>query len=349
MKKQINIPLPRGVRVELTRHGKTIYYYRSSQGGKRVRLPDDLKSQEFHIGLSKAMAGNVPQENRATGYAKSQFGWLVKEYMTSGAWNALELSTKRSRRLILAKIVAIIGQEKIEYVTVERLKTARDRRLATPGAANSQIKVLRALFKWAEEAKHVKENPALKVKPLKGSVDGFHTWTDKELRQFENCWAIGTRERLAYEIMLETGLRRSDVVLLSPAHIGNNELRINPFKTPSVTVTQTLKPEFLDLLRKSLMEGGVLGLTYVRTATGTPLKPESFTNWFRQACKAAGVKGSSHGLRKAAAVRLANNGATVNELLAFFGWTEVKQAQRYTEKADRIKLGRMASQKGERT
>jgi len=43
---------------------------------------------------------------------------------------------------------------------------------------------------------------------------------------------------------------------------------------------------------------------------------------FKDACKAAGVPGSAHGVRKIAATRAANHGATVAQLEAIFGWRQ---------------------------
>jgi integrase len=44
----------------------------------------------------------------------------------------------------------------------------------------------------------------------------------------------------------------------------------------------------------------------------------TFGNQFRKACREAGVRRSAHGLRKVAATRAANAGATVAELEAIF-------------------------------
>jgi len=69
---------------------------------------------------------------------------------------------------------------------------------------------------------------------------------------------------------------------------------------------------------------------------------ESFGNWFRDACKAADVPGSAHGLRKAGATRAANNGATVAQLEAIFGWSGGGMASLYTRQADRTRLAKEA-------
>jgi integrase len=56
---------------------------------------------------------------------------------------------------------------------------------------------------------------------------------------------------------------------------------------------------------------------------------------------------TSHGLRKAAATRAADRGATTTQLMAWFGWKTASEAERYTRSADRklasAALGRLIS------
>jgi integrase len=72
---------------------------------------------------------------------------------------------------------------------------------------------------------------------------------------------------------------------------------------------------------------------------------ESFGNWFRRACEAAGVAKSAHGLRKTGAMRNAVAGATELELMARYGWTEPRTAAIYTRKASRERLALAADAK----
>src|SRR3546814_6251923 len=72
-------------------------------------------------------------------------------------------------------------------------------------------------------------------------------------------------------------------------------------------------------------------LTFIVGANGRPLTKESFGNEFKSACKAAGVPGSAHGVRKIAATRAADNGATEAQLMAIFGWTDPKMAAHRSE------------------
>lgn len=86
-------------------------------------------------------------------------------------------------------------------------------------------------------------------------------------------------------------------------------------------------------------------MTYIIGADGKPMTKESFGNFFRDACRAAGVKKSAHGFRKWFATQLAERGATVSELQAACGWTSGKMAMHYTRSADRGRLGLAASQR----
>lgn len=54
---------------------------------------------------------------------------------------------------------------------------------------------------------------------------------------------------------------------------------------------------------------------------------------------------STHGLRKAAAIRRALKRATAPELMAWFGWKTIGEAQRYIEEVSRIKLSESAGEK----
>ena len=45
----------------------------------------------------------------------------------------------------------------------------------------------------------------------RAKISEIRSWTDDEIRQYENCWQTGTKQRAAFALMLFTGQRRSDV------------------------------------------------------------------------------------------------------------------------------------------
>jgi integrase len=61
--------------------------------------------------------------------------------------------------------------------------------------------------------------------------EGFHSWTDDEITQFENRHPVGSRARLAFALLLYTGQRRSDVVRMGCQHVRNGVLTVCQEKT----------------------------------------------------------------------------------------------------------------------
>ena len=143
---------------------------------------------------------------------------------------------------------------------------------------------------------------------------------------------------------LYSGLRRGDAVHLGRQHVRDGVATIRTQKT-GVTVTIPILPA----LDEVLQAGPSGDLTFISGENGRPLTMESFGNLFREACDAAGVAKSAHGVRKIGAPRAANNGATVAELEAIFGWQGGGIASLYTRAADRARLAKGAMAKLERT
>jgi integrase len=197
------------------------------------------------------------------------------------------------------------------------------------------------LFRWALKAGLIKVDPTLGVhNPPRKRTDGFIPWTEEHAKTYEACWPIGTRQRVWLDVLLYTGLRRGDAV-----RVGRQHVRAGSIKTEKSGFIIEVPVFILPVLQKTLDAGPCGDLTFVAGANGRPLTKESFGNEFKAACKAAGVPGSAHGVRKLAATRMANNGATEAQLMAVFGWTDPKMAAHYTRTADRRRLAAEAMDK----
>ena len=82
---------------------------------------------------------------------------------------------------------------------------------------------------------------------------------------------------------------------------------------------------------------------FVVSSYGHPFTVGRFGNWFKDRCREAGVEKSPHGLRKLSATLAAEGGAGAHELMAQYGWSKLDQAEIYTRRADRVRLGMRAS------
>jgi integrase len=129
-------------------------------------------------------------------------------------------------------------------------------------------------------------------------------------------------------------------VAVGKQHVRDGVAKIKTQKTDTEVHIPLLPP-----LREALDAGPTADLAFICGATGKPMTKESFGNAFADACRVAGINKSAHGLRKIGATRAAENGATVAQLNAIFGWTGSKMASLYTQNADRKRLAKDAIDK----
>ncbi|MBL4732060.1 MAG: tyrosine-type recombinase/integrase [Rhizobiaceae bacterium] len=184
----------------------------------------------------------------------------------------------------------------------------------------------------------IRANPTQGVKGYSKKTDGWLAWTEVNITQFKDTHAIGTSQRLAFDLLLGTGQRRSDVVRLGWQHINGNRLKFKQLKT-GARIEIPIDPA-LWISIKSMPKRN---LTFLVTGRGLPFTANGFGNFFRAACNRAGLSNlSAHGLRKAMAVRLAESGATANQIAAVTGHSSLSEVARYTAAAEKALLADQA-------
>jgi integrase len=338
-------PRPPHLHREKTRHGRTVWYARvgGSSRGPRVRLQAEYGTAEFWSEYQAALSSaprkpNPPHEGTLT--------WLLERYRETTAWSYLSAATRRQRENIFKHIIETAGTQPFSGIATATIMAGRDRRANTPYQARHFLDALRGLFRWAVKARLVKTDPTVGVSnPPLPKNDGFAPWSEDDIAAYESRWPIGTRQRVWLDVLIYTGLRRGDAVRFGRQHVRNG---VGTIKTEKTDTEVTLP--ILPVLAKTLEAGPCGDLTYIAGENGRPLTKESFGNEFRNACRAAGLPNrSAHGLRKAAATRAANAGATVAELEAIFGWQGGTMAALYTRSADRRRLAQGAMHKLART
>ncbi len=335
-----DVPRPRlpHLHHETTRHGRAVWYVRIDKG-PRTRLRGVYGTPEFQAEYDAAISGDSPAA-AATNFKTQSFGWLIERYRESAAWSKLSDETRRQREGILQAIAKSAGAERIRRIDRGAIEKGIDRRADRPHAARHFLQTMRGLFQWAVKAKLAEDDPTADLKATHPATDGHAPWPEEWCTAFEARWPLGTRERVAYDLLLYTGLRRGDAVCLGRPHVKNGIATIRTEKTGQLVTIPILPP-----LQASLDAGPIGELTFIAGERGRPLSKQAFGNWFRDACRKAGVLGSPHGLRKAGATRAADNGATEAQLEAIFGWCGGGMASLYTRTANRAKLAREAASK----
>jgi integrase len=211
-----------------------------------------------------------------------------------------------------------------------------------PFASRNWLKTLRGLMAFALKAEIIRDNPTVGITPVRAKEGRIHTWTEDEIAQFEAFYPIGTRPRLAMALLLYTAQRRGDVVRMGQQHVRQGAVFVRQQKT-GVSLAIPVHPKLGECL---LLLPRPHSLTFLLTDKGAPFTPAGFGNAFREWCDEAGLpKCSSHGLRKAACVRLAEAGCSAPEIAAISGHKSLREVQRYIEEANQAKLAKAAMER----
>jgi integrase len=280
----------------------------------------------------QAALGATPHPAKG-GPTGGSIAWLIERYQETSAWTAFSRASQQQRQAVLAQVVKAAGDRPFIDITKRALEAGRDRRSAYQ--ARKFLDVMRSLFRWAVKAGIAEVDPTIGISnPQALKTAGFHMWSEDDIAAYEARWPIGIRQRVWLDVLLYTGLRRGDAVKLGKQHIRNGVATLKTEKT-GTEVTLPILP----VLAETLAAGPCGDLAFIAGANGHPMTKGTFSNEFRRACRAAGLrKRSAHGLRKAAATRAANAGATVAQLEAIFGWSGGAMASLYTRSADRRRL-----------
>jgi integrase len=330
-------PRPPYLSREVSRHGKPVWYLR--RDGKRIRIRAEYGTPEFAAEYQMALAAYQPAREIHT--TAGTLAWLIECFRGSAAWQARSASTRAKWDGLYRQAIETAGNTQLLAITQKAVRAGLERRVHTPAQAQHFLNAMRALFRWALKMQLVKTDPTAGVQaPARRRGSGIRPWTEEDVAAYEKRWPIGTRQRVWLDVMLYTGLRRGDAVRLGRQHVRDGVATIKTEKTGTI-VTIPILP----VLAETLAAGPCGDLSFIAGARSQPMARASFSNEFAIACRAAGVPGSAHGVRKIAATRAANAGATVAELEAIFGWSGGKMASHYTRAADRQRLAKRAMHK----
>ncbi|WP_030540293.1 tyrosine-type recombinase/integrase [Sphingobium sp. DC-2] len=307
--------------------GRTRYRFRK-KGLPQYLFRAEPGSPEFMEEYDRAKnAVAVKKEKHAAG----TFNAVIESYYRSKRWARMQESTRAMRRNILERFRAKQGHKPVNRLEARHVDKWMSEMADTPHAANNLRKILAQIMKHAIMLGLRRDNPVDVIDAIQTDGDGFHCWSEEEIAQYDAKWALGTRERLAKELLLYTSLRRGDMVKIGRQHRKGDKLILRHAKNKSDTVIRILDP-----LAKALDAIEAQHLTYLVTQTGKPFTPAGFGNWFRERCDQAGLNHcTAHGLRKAMARRLAESGATTMQGRAVTGHRSDAMFIHYAAKANR--------------
>jgi len=320
------------------RTGKLRRYFR--RGGSQLgALPGDVGSEEFMTAY-QAFLGTTPT-SKAVFTAEGTFGRLVTSYYGSRAFADIKPSSRQTYRYVLEPLAKAHGHRSVALMTHRHAaKLIADIGERKPGMANLTKSVLQNLMKYAVKEGWRDDNPFIGVERYKSGE--HHCWTEGELRTFETHWRLGTRQHLAYALLLHSGQRIGDVAKMTRADITADGLHVIQEKT-GAELYLPIVPE----LEQAMRAFPARGLSLIGRPDGRPITEKGLSHLIRVAVREAGLpaKCVAHGLRKAKMRRLAEAGATEKEIAAWSGHTTLREIERYTKAADQKRLAKGGADK----
>jgi integrase len=328
----------RYVQAFVDRHGHARHYFR--RHGIRQPLPGLPGSADFMAAYAAALSEEPISVDRRPTAKPGTFAALAAAYYGSAQYRGLSFSSRRNYRRVIDGFVTEHGHRRVDQLRRDKVVTLVGGMSDRPGAAIILLKRIRTLCRFAIDLGWIDVDPTARVRSYTSRE--IHTWTEDEIAQFERRWPIGTTQRLAFAILLYTGQRGSDVHRMTWPDVAGEAIRVVQQKT-GAKLTIALHVHLQAVLAVAKRSEAAI----IVTEYGNAFSVKGFGLFMSAALKAAGLppRCKAHGLRKAAARRLAEAGCTANEIASVTGHKTLAEVERYTREADQKRLSAQAIRK----
>lgn len=260
---------------------------------------------------------------------------LLRAFEASPEFNG-KAKTTQTQYLIYLKPWLQIADTPVASIRRRDVLAARDAIAQTRGvgAATAFGRVAAILFRWAVDREWIENNPATGIRALAGG--SLPAWTEAQISHA----LAHLREDLRRVVVLglHTGQRRGDLIAMTWAAYDGQTIRLRQAKT-GATLILPVHPELrVELEAWKAERKGVQILTTPRTGAwrGGNFLSHEMGKGLQRIGLPPGL--NVHGLRKAAARRLAEAGCTVHEIAAITGHRSLSMVQHYTTSADQKRL-----------
>lgn len=362
----VTVPL-KYVNTFIDRHGRERSYFRYPKK-KAVKLIGKPGSPEFMAQYNLALKhvpGLAPlAEVTTTGTGLRTWNSLMLDFMKVGTGKQSAQATRDKARRQLAIFCKEFGHRSISGTKVDKIEEWFANYHDRPGQHNNLLKAIRPMIKLALRREWLAKDPTLGIELLE--IGSHHTWNETEIAQYEKRYKVGTRERTAFALFLFTGQRGIDIAAMRwPEYQewtdkeGNRQasLTVQQEKGADAKHDRTLTIHcdqdliaVLDAWKETCRREKLpidIHQHILVNAYHQPFKAKTLQNWMARVFDGAKLPDRcvSHGLRKAAARRLAEAGCTPHEIMSVTGHKTLSEVQRYCDAAKQATLSEGAARK----
>ena len=230
----------------------------------------------------------------------------------------------------LKPFLALHDPFKTTRVDIEQYLAAMFER-CRPSTVWTAWRHLRSFFGWLEKEGDIETNPMTGItKPIVPETEIPCLTNDDVKKLFATCAGTSKmlkRDRAILAVMLDTGIRLSEVARLQIDDLGTNGT-IRVFGKGRKWRTVVMGVVAQGAVNKWLRaRGGAEGALW--TISGSPLSPGSVRKALRRLGRRAGIDFHPHMLRHTFIDNWLRNGGNEVDLARLCGWTTTRMAERY--------------------
>lgn len=330
------------------KRGGWIYQYSVGGRQRQKRLPKEIRTRAEARRLQALWDAKLLGRKLGMIPARCGIEDSITEYLNA---KALTLKPKSLERYVevcghfrdFCRRSKLTTWDQVNEVHVDRYHSDRKTAGRAPKTIDDELTQIRCLLKWLWTQRKIAEIPVrrwpkIKTIPTKPETLSFYSSAEiGALLEHFRFRELGPS--LAFAVF--TGARYNDIrnAQVRDVRFSEEIILIRFSKTEAGADTQYLPVAIHDNLKKVLEE---------RTAGRDPeelLFPELGShskNWPREqlkkACRELGITYRRfHGIRHTVATYMALNGASLTDIMATLGWTQIETAQRYIHNAEKIR------------
>ena len=312
------------------RASSTTYYRRD---GQRIRIEGEPGSAEWFRSYA-AIHESFERPGRGRP-ASGTFAALIEAYKASPAYKQLAKKTRKDYDRYMEHLAAQYGRLAVATLPRAFVFKLRDKHAETPRTANYYVQVLRLLLSYAVDHGWRQDNPALRPKQLH-TGPGHRPWEEWQIAAFRKRWKPDSLQRVAFELLLNTGQRGQDLPPMTRNH----------YRRGVISVVQRKTGERVEIPASDDLKA-VLGpwleshdhFMLLTTPTGRPLKVDYLRHLMATAYDEAGLESvTSHVLRYTAGTILAELGCDWPTIASILGHRTAEMVRKYTGRKRDAKL-----------
>jgi integrase len=329
------------------RHGKPHYYFRYRGEQWRIPAPGTEGFATAYDGFLKHIKTNPLLLGSNVEFMPGSLAWAIEKFLASPLYNERAETTKRNYRRVFDQLRKSYGAGLLRDLQPRHIRKIRNEIAAkSTTGADIAMSLISMLWEFAVEQLGLDELGADPTHGVKRVHKVAHEHEpcppeliDRFLREARPslCWAV--------KLALYTGQRRSDLVKMKWSQFDGEFIEVRQQKTGALLSIPCHKE-----LRTELETMPRVAETILVGERGAPLTGDSLSVMVRKALREMGVDGYAvHGLRKNAAVALADVGCDAFEIAAITGHRTTAMVAHYAKRHDQRRRARSAMDKWEQS